>query len=100
MIAMTVKEFDSLGKRDWDNGAVRDSIRIALEEREKLLQSRQPSVTRCVITQGEFLEFCGEIQRRFTDEKDGQRYFLLGAGIQMYCEDWLKSKGVEVEEKP
>ena len=37
MIPMTVKEFDSLCQRDFENGAVRDSIRIALKERESLL---------------------------------------------------------------
>ena len=37
MIPMTVKEFDSLCQRDFENGAVKDSIRTALKERESLL---------------------------------------------------------------
>ena len=35
MQAMTVKEFDSLEQRDFENGAVRDSMRAALKEREQ-----------------------------------------------------------------
>ena len=43
MIPMTVKEFDSLSRRDFDNGAVTDEIRLALQERERLLeQQAQP----------------------------------------------------------
>ena len=38
MKAMTVKDFDSLQQRDFENGAVRDSIRIALKERELVQQ--------------------------------------------------------------
>jgi len=38
---MSVKEFDSLTKRDFDNGAVRDAIRNSLKECEKLLASQQ-----------------------------------------------------------
>ena len=34
MKAMSVKEFDSLSSRDFDNGAVLDEIREALEEHE------------------------------------------------------------------
>ncbi len=42
MISMTVKGFDTLSKRDFDNGAVLDAIRMALKEREKLLLRPQP----------------------------------------------------------
>ena len=38
MKAMTVKDFDSLQQRDFENGAVRVSIRIALKERESAQQ--------------------------------------------------------------
>lgn len=34
-----MKEFKKLSKRDFDNGAVRQSIEIALIEREELLKS-------------------------------------------------------------
>ena len=37
MEAMTVKQFDRLGRRDFENGSVLDEIRVALEEREQLL---------------------------------------------------------------
>ena len=44
MELMTVKEFNSLSQRDFENGAVRDSIREALKEKEVLIQN-QPKVT-------------------------------------------------------
>ena len=36
--AMSVKEFDSLSTRDFDNGAILDEIREALNQREVLLE--------------------------------------------------------------
>ena len=41
MKAITIKQFDSLDERDFENGAVRDSIRTALEEAQK--QSALPT---------------------------------------------------------
>ena len=44
MDAMTVKNFLTLGKRDYENGAVRDAIYIALKEREEL-KRELPEIT-------------------------------------------------------
>ena len=41
MKSITVKDFDSLCKRDFDNGAVKEWIRNALKERESLLARRE-----------------------------------------------------------
>jgi len=35
--AMSVKDFDRLGRRDFENGAVLDDIREALQQRESLM---------------------------------------------------------------
>lgn len=44
MDAMTAKDFLTLGKRDYENGAVTDAIYAALKEREKLIEGL-PEIT-------------------------------------------------------
>ncbi len=42
---MSLKDFDSLSKRDFDNGAVLDAIRNSLKEREALIKTSQQADT-------------------------------------------------------
>ena len=54
-MAMSVKVFDSLVARDFQNGAIRDEIRSSLKELERRGGKANPAdkVLRC--------DFCGEV---------------------------------------
>ena len=53
MEAMTVKKFDRLSKRDFDNGATLNEIRTALKDRERLLELRKRRVRTALEKMGE-----------------------------------------------
>lgn len=45
MAAKTLKEFDSLTRRDFDNGAVLDEIRSVYKQRDALLRVTKGAIT-------------------------------------------------------
>ena len=79
MKAMTAKEFDSLQQRDFENGAVKDGIRIALEE----LEQHGTTVTREWV-----IKWREKLLLRGLDRDIGE------LSIEQICEEL----GVEVEE--
>jgi len=52
MNPITLKDFDSLSMRDFENGAVRDAIREALKERERLIEDSEKPEPQGVVYKG------------------------------------------------
>ena len=70
MEPMTLKEFDSLGKRDYENGAVLNAIAAALKDREQMIATAQKS-DESVVRQGTDGE-SGAVWRRIDTDKPPQ----------------------------
>lgn len=86
MDAMTVKDFLTLGKRDYENGAVRDAIYTALKEREQLIKEL-PEITEGW-TVGKAKEILDMIKQAQDEDLGGEVQTLHWLGL---CMDFITS---------